>query len=64
MRRTNPDSLRSCLSIRVFRLNFASVFVDLLLVKFQPAEIIVMKHLIQGPNNEVWVGVEPSTLRS
>ena len=23
-----------------------------------------MKHLIQGRNNEAWVGVEPSTLRS
>ena len=64
MRRTNPDLLRSCLCFRVFRLNFAFHFFDLLLVRFHQAEIIVVKHLIQGRNNEVWVVVEPSTLRS
>ena len=61
---TNPDLLRSCLCFQVFRLNFASDFFDLLLVKFFQAEIIVMKHLIQGRNNEDRMGVEPSTLRS
>ena len=64
MHRTNPDSLRSCPRFRVFRLNFASDFLNLLLVRFHQAEIIGVKHLIQGRNNEVWVGVEPSTLRS
>ena len=65
MRRTNPDSLRSCLNcFRVFRLSFASDFFDLLLVGFHQAKIIVVKHLIQGRNNEAWVGAEPSTLRS
>ena len=63
MCRTNPDSLRSCPCFRVFCLNFASNFFDLLLVKFHQAEIIVVKHLIQGCNNEAWVGVEPSTVR-
>ena len=29
MRRTNPDSLRSCLCFRIFRLNFASDFFNL-----------------------------------
>ena len=66
MHKTNPDLLRSCLCLRVFRLNFASDFFNLLLVSFHQAEIIVVKHLIQGRNNEAWVGlgVEPSTLRS
>ena len=64
MYRTNPDSLRSCPCFRVFRLNFASDFFNLLLAKFLQAEVIAMKHLIQGRNNKAWVGVEPSTLRS
>ena len=59
MRRKNPDSLRSCLCFRVFRMNFACYFFNLLLVRFHQAEIIVVKHLIQGCNNEAWVGVEP-----
>ena len=64
MRRTNPDSLRSCLCFRVFRLNFASDLFNLLLVRFHQAEIIVVKHLIQGRNNWAWVEAEPLTLRS
>ena len=68
MGRTNPDSLRSCLCSRVFRLNFASHFFNLLLVIFHlVAVIIVEKHLIQGRNIEARMermGVEPSTLRS
>ena len=64
MHRTNPDSLWSCLCFLVFRLNFASYFFNLLLVRFHQAEVIVVKHLLQGGNNEVWVGVAPSTSRS
>ena len=64
MRRTNPDSLRSCLCFLIFRLNFASDFFNLLLVRFHQAEVIVVKHLVQGRNNEGWVGVEPSILRT
>ena len=64
MRSMNPDSLRSCLCLRVFRWNFASNFFNLLLVRLHQAEIIVVKHFIQGHNNEALVGVEPSTLRS
>ena len=64
MHRTNPDSLRRCPCFRVFRLNFASDFFNLLLVKFYQAEIIVVKHLIQGRNNETRLRVEPLTLRS
>ena len=64
MRRTNPDSLRSCHCFRVFCLNIASNFFNLLLVRFHQAEMIVVKHLIQGRNIEAWVGVGPSTLRS
>ena len=64
MHRTNPDSLRSCFYFRVFRLSFASDFFNLLFVRFHQAEIIVVKHLIQGRNNEARVGVESSTLRS
>ena len=55
MHRTNPDSLRSCLCFRVFRLNFASDFFNLLLMRFHQAEIIAVNHLIQGCNNEAWV---------
>ena len=42
MRRTNLDSLRSCLYFRVFRSHFASDFFNLLLVRFYQAEIIVV----------------------
>ena len=64
MHRTNPDSLiRSCLCFRVFRLKFASDFFNLLLVRFHQPEIIV-KHFIQGRNNEAWMGVESATLQS
>ena len=62
--RTNPDWLRSCPSFRVFQLSLAFDFFNLLLVRFHQAEIIVVKHLIQGPNIEARVGVEPSILRS
>ena len=64
MRRTNPDSLRSCFCFQVFRLNFASDFFNLLLARFHQAQIIIVKHLIQGRNNETRLGAEPSTLRS
>ena len=63
MHRTNPYSLRSCLCFRVFRLSFASDF-NLLFVRFHQAEIIIVKHLIQGRNNKARFRVEPSTLRS
>ena len=61
---------RSGVCFPVFRLSFASDFCELLLVKFHQAEIIIVKHLIHGRNNEAgvgvvgWVRVEPSTLRS
>ena len=64
MRRTNPDSLRSCLSFQVFPVEFSSDFFNLLLARFHQAEIIIVKHLIQGRNNETRLGVEPLTLRS
>ena len=64
MPRTNPDSLRSCPCPRVFRLNFASDFFNLLLARFHRAEIIIVKHLIHGRNNETRLGVEPLTLQS
>ena len=63
MHRTNPDSLGSCPCFPVFCLSFASDIFNLLLVGFHLTEIIV-KHLIQRRNNEAWVGVEPSSLRS
>ena len=64
MRRTNAESLRSCLGFRVFRLDFASDFFNLLLASFHQADIIIVKHLIQGRNNETRLGVELLTLRS
>ena len=44
----------------MFPIEFCFDFFNLLLVKFLQAEIIAMKHLIQGCNNEAWVGVKPS----
>ena len=41
----------------VFELTSASDFFNLLLVRFHQAEIIIRKYLIQGRNNETWVGV-------
>ena len=64
MLRTNPDSLRSCLCFRVFRLTFASDFFNLLLAGFHQAEIIIVTHLIHGSNSATRLGVEPLTLRS
>ena len=64
MRRINLDSIRNCLGYRVFRLNFASDFFNMLLAGVHQAEIIIVKHLIQGRNNETTLGVEPLTLRS
>ena len=64
MRRTNSDSLRCCHCFRVFRLNFAPDFFNLLVVRFHQAKMILVKHLIRGSNNEAWVGVEASTLPS
>ena len=63
MHRSNPGSLRSCPCFRGFRLSFASDF-SLLRFRFRLADIIFMKHLIQGRNNEAWMEVEPLTLRS
>ena len=51
MLRTNSDSLRSSILFPSFRLNFASDFFDLLLVRFHLVEIVIVKHLIQGRNN-------------
>ena len=51
MRRTNPDSLRSCLCFRIFRLDF--VF-----VRFHQAEIVIVKQLVQGRSNEALLKVE------
>ena len=45
MRRTNPDSLRSCLCFLVFPVEFSSDFFNLLLARFHLAEIIIVKHL-------------------
>ena len=60
--RRNPDSLRSCFCFRIFPLNFASDFFNLLLARFHQVKIIIVKYFIRGRNNEAWVGVEPSTL--
>ena len=63
MRRTNPESLKSCLCFQVSPVEFSSDF-NLLLARFHQAEIISVKQLIQGRNNETKSGVEPLTLRS
>ena len=64
MCRTNPDSLRTCLCFQVFPVEFSSDVFNLLLARFHLAEIIIVKHLIQGHNNETRLGVEPLILRS
>ena len=63
MRRTNPDSLRSCPCFQIFPVEFSFDFFNLLLAGFHQAEIIIVKHLIQGRNSETRLGVEPLTLR-
>ena len=60
--RMNPDSLISCLYFRVFRLSVASDFLNLLLIRFHRAKIIIVKHPNQGRSNYVSVGVELSVL--
>ena len=64
MRRTNPDLLRSCLCFQIFPVEFSSGFFNLQLARFHQAEIIIVKQLAQGRNNEISLGVEPLTLRS
>ena len=64
MRGTNPDSLKSCLCFQVFPVEFSSDFFNLLLARFHQAEIIIVKHLIQGRINEPGLGVELLTLRT
>ena len=64
MRRTNPDSHRSCLLFPSFLVEFSSDFFNLLLARFHQAETVIVKHLIQGRNYETRLGVEPLTLRS
>ena len=55
MLKTNPDSRRSCPCFRVFRLNFASDFFNLLLVRSSKLRY-VMKHVTQGRSNRLgWV---------
>ena len=41
----------------VLLLTSASDFFNLMLVRFHQAEIIIRKYVIQGRNNEIWVGV-------
>ena len=43
-------------------MSFASDFCYLLLATFHIAGRIIVKHLIPGRSDEVWVGVEPLTL--
>ena len=45
-----------------FPVEFSSDFLNLLLARFHQAEIIIVKHLIQGRNNETRLVVEPLTL--
>ena len=45
----------------IFPVEFFSDFSNLLLATL---EIIIVKHLVQGHNNETRLGVEPLTLRS
>ena len=47
-----------------FPVDFSSDFFNLLLARLHQAEIIIVKRLIQGRNNETRLGVEPLTLRS
>ena len=41
----------------VFLLTSAPDFFNLLLVRFHQVEIIIRKYVVQGRNNETWVGV-------
>ena len=57
------EEIQTPLVSRVFWLSFASDFYNLLLVRFNQAEIIILKHLIQE-HNVAWLELEPSTLLS
>ena len=57
MCRTIPDSLRVA-----FVFEFSGQIFNLLLAGFPQAEAIILKHFIQGRNNETRLGVEPLTL--
>ena len=52
MRRTNPDSLKELPLFPSFPVEFSSDYFNLLLARFHQAEIIIVKHLIHGRNNE------------
>ena len=47
-----------------FPVEVSSDFFIMLLARFHQAEIIIVKHLIQGGNNEARLGVEQLTLQS
>ena len=63
MRRTNPDFLGVAF-VPSFPVEFSCDFFNSLLARFHQAEIIIVKQLIQGRNNETRLGVEAITLRS
>ena len=64
MLKTNPDLLGSCLCFRVFWLNFASDFFNLLLAGFHHADIIMVMHLIPGATTRLGWELNHLTMRS
>ena len=64
MRRTNPDSLIGVVFVSKFSGWISCDFFNFLLARFYQAEIIILKHLIQGRNNVTSLVVEPLTLRT
>ena len=52
MRKTNPDSLKSCLCFLVFPVEFSSDFFNLLLARFHQAEIVIVKDLLRRRKSE------------
>ena len=63
MCKMNPGSLRCCPCFQVFPVELSSDFFYLLLARFHQAEIIIVKHLIQGDNSKSTLGVEPLALQ-
>ena len=58
-------TLKSCFCFRVFRSSFCFWLLGSAACQIPPSNleiIIIVKHLIQRRNNEVWLGVEPSAL--
>ena len=61
--RTNPDSLRSCLCFRVFRLSFASDFFDLLFFRFHQGIVLLWSILSKDASKRLGWELNRKTIK-